>query len=362
MKKGNNVALFLAAVLAFTFFAGVIPATAEGGVQHIEKTLESPFLKLELNADVSVPKENTQLTIYETDYARSDAAKWIEMFFDSADAAVEDGVNGQANEKRNLFYPEIERKYGEGDVYTRYIAYEARVYVDYREHEVTDWWNMAKVDSQAEGLKTIPDQAKTTALEWTNRLASTIGWDGLTLSACYTMPAAFPGVVPGATPDPQYVGAVDTNPTGFYIVEFNRVLSGIPVAIDKLPYSDDTKADLYGDVLQVYIDDDGIFRVRGYYRSFVETKKEPMTISLDDAIQILQDNMDYVAFYPEEATSVISEIGLCYRLVQILDTSDKDVNARTEARPAWRFASSVNRNMSDVFVIFIDAVTGEVLP
>jgi hypothetical protein len=135
------------------------------------------------------------------------------------------------------------------------------------------------------------------------------------------------------------------------------------LAIDAPSAKDDTMSyEFYGDVLQLYVDDGGVFRAEGYCRSYAKVKTEPLNTSLDEAIAILRENMDYVVFYPEGDTTVISEIGLCYRLVQTLPTHDKDVNARAEARPAWRFASCTKRKGQDTFVMFVDAVTGEVLP
>lgn len=353
----------LALLLAFavTLLAPASAATAaaettEKSAIHVEQTLQSPFLKLDLNADVTVYEKGTPLTIYTTDYARSDSAKWIEMFFGSADADVQDLV--QVDEKNRSYYPDIERTYEKGDVFAHYTAYETRLYVTYEEFEITRWWSYAQIDEQAQGLHTTPQQAKDIAWDWVNRLDEIIGWDGFKLSACYTMPA----VIFGMMPDAQVEESEDESLLGYYVVEFDRVLSGIPVAHDEPPYTDDTKTDMRSDVIQIYIDDRGIFLVEGQYRSFLEAKNEQLLISLDDAIGILRDHMDYVMFYPEEPNCEIDEMSLCYRLVQTLDTSDKDVNARMEARPAWRFASGVNRHMTDVFVMFIDAVTGEVLP
>ena len=58
----------------------------------------------------------------------------------------------------------------------------------------------------------------------------------------------------------------------------------------------------------------------------------------------------------------ISEIELTYRLQPLPDAQEDNAQIELETRPAWRFASSTNRNMDNVFVLFIDAITGEVLP
>ncbi|MEG0513562.1 MAG: hypothetical protein RR653_12710, partial [Clostridia bacterium] len=77
---------------------------------------------------------------------------------------------------------------------------------------------------------------------------------------------------------------------GFYIVEYRHVLNGIPIAIGKPPYLDETKANIYGDVIDIFIDDNEIFRITGYYRECINTSASTLAISLNEAIQIIYDN------------------------------------------------------------------------
>lgn len=87
-----------------------------------------------------------------------------------------------------------------------------------------------------------------------------------------------------------------------------------------------------------------------------------LQVTLNEAIEILRQNMDYAECYPEEMPCEITQISLCYRLVQMLPVSDEDAAVKMEARPAWRFASNINRWDQQTFFMFVDAVTGEVLP
>lgn len=318
-----------------------------GETRHVDEVLESEYVTLILSADVQIPDGALSFPIYTSDYPPVDDALWCEAFFGSADAPVTDELEGADLEDEGIARPEFHRVLSMGDIFTLYSAREARLSVSYGSVEYLSDWHAAQEGAQAEGLETTPDEARAAAQIWIDSLR-TLGWDGFQISACYAMPAA-----------------VLEEPMGaFYIVEFTRELNGIPLAFDYPPRSGSiySQVRLYGDVMKIYINDQGIFRAEGYCRSYSETNTVELSVSLDDAIAILRDNMDYVNASNESSTFEVTEIGLCYRLVQQLPSSDPDVQAKAEARPVWRFSSGINRNQTDTFTMFVDAATGEVLP
>lgn len=327
----------------------LINSTALADSVHVEQTLESPFLTLQLNADVEVPDEGVQLSIYESDYARADATAWAEM-----------AAPGDASAPGAVLISGWDIKYeGEASSFN-YISSESRFDLRYGNIDVPIWWSYAQKDVQATNIDITPQQAKDAAQGVVDRLAQTLGWDGYSFSACYAMPAAqdIPDISPNAImPDNMYDAS-----KGYYIVEYTHDVGGLSIAYDKSPMLDELYADIYADVLQIYVIDSGIILVEGWYRVFTETGTEPLNVSLDEAIQVLADNMDYVECYPDEAVCEISEIGLCYRLVQTRPTYDPSAGVCMSVRPAWRFASRISRSESNVFFMFVDAVTGEVLP
>lgn len=331
--------------------------TLSADTKHIEQTLQSAFVSLSMNADVMIPDESTLFKVYTTDYGRASDPAWKTMFFGDPNALVKDEWVGWDLEKNQVFYPELEHKYSQGNILVGYDAHRARLFAQYRDVEVLIQWGKAKEDIQADGLKTTPSKATSIAQQWVNSLAGTIGWKEYSMATCWTFP-----------PTPAYIlsdqpNAENQTATGFYIVEFRRIVDNLPIAIDSPRGDDDTRSrQLYGDVLQIFIDDSGVFRVDGFYRSFIEEKTERLNITLENAINTLSENMDFVSFFQTDDVTEINEIELCYRLVQSLPTHDKDVNAITQARPAWRFASCIKRNGHDPFVMFIDAITGEILP
>jgi hypothetical protein len=199
----------------------LVPARANGETggetRHVGQTLESSFLKLELNADVVVPDENVQLAIYETDYAYTDDAKWNDMFFGDPNAAAKDEMAGWDLAEHGVYRPEFDRTYSFGDVLAGYSAYEARLFVYYKEKDISTWWDFAKEGVQAEGLRATPDEAAAIAQGWADKLALKLGWNGFSMNACLTFPAAVTGIMPGTTIDPNMLETGATMPAGFYV-------------------------------------------------------------------------------------------------------------------------------------------------
>ncbi len=196
-----------------------------------------------------------------------------------------------------------------------------------------------------------------------------LGWDGLKFSNIYRMPG--------------YNNSNRNQKGGpFYVVHYRHFLDNIPIASDRRnaytpregsnpklspdyrAFDYEHKAVSTPDEMLVMADDDGVFRIDGAYRAFAPVKQEQINISFDDAVNILADNMDYskILYIEKESTLNVSQIELCYRLTSLHDFQDTYFNIETETRPAWRFASKTCRDgESNIFYIFIDAVTGEIL-
>lgn len=334
----------LAWVLAVFMLSGASPAAAE--MIHVDQTLESKFLTLHLDADVENLEKGMPLTIYATDYPMLDAQNWAEMF-DGDAASIK--YNG-----RSLLLEQ-------NGVAATYWPKEARLGIRYSLTDHLIAWSDATKGEQAAGLTTTPEEAQATAQAWIDQLNTTLGWDGYVFSACYTMPADDEwDEFFGASELQQNDGSASS---GCYVVEFVRMLGDYSVAYDQSPYLDIiTSLDTKGDHIQIIVDDDGIVYIKGYCRSYEARETAALQITLDEAIALLRENMDYAECYPEEMPCEITEISLCYRLVQTLPRSDEDAAVKMEARPAWRFASDINRWDQQTFFLFVDAITGEVLP
>ena len=342
----------LAALLTMLVVLFSEQSLAEEAQIHLSERLTSPTISLTLDADVTPVKVGTVLPTFSTTYETTDKAAWLKMFFSDPNAPVEDVVQ-QIRENGLLTNwihdPEQERFYSMGDMRIRFNSAFCTIYYHTTRKELMIDRHNAQNMAQAEGLSCSPEEAIAIADDWLKQLKDTLGWDEYTIAQCLTMPAG----------DPKYADNPSNCITsGIYLIECERVFHGLPVARDEFPSSE-----IEGDMLNIFMDDSGILRVQGPRRAYEVSGEATVQISLDRAIEILQDHMDSVDAYPYEGEDgfTITEVGLCWRLVPILDLSEEDYHAIMEARPAWRFASGVCRMQSNVFVMYIDAETGEVL-
>ncbi len=319
---------------------------------HISKELTSPFLRLVIDADVTSVETGTRLPTYETNYPPSDREAWLEVFFGDPQAEVVDSFAGKSKEAllSNLITDaDRERAYSLGNKHTRYQSYFCALVYSTTEQEIGRNIPLAIENAQANGIALHPQQAREIAQNWIDQLSSRLGWKDFIWSHTYALPPN----------DGQAVEHLENYiATGIYLVEYERFLSGIPIARDLLPNSE-----VEGDVLQLYIDDSGILRMDGICRSYAEHGSAVVNISLEEALVILEENMDYISAFPDNSRDgfMIQEVGLCYRLIPKLNGDDIDYHAIMTVRPAWRFASGICRNQTNVFVMYIDAETGEVL-
>lgn len=325
---------------------------AEEAQIHLSERLTSPTISLTLDADVTPVEVGTVLPTFSTTYETTDKAAWLKMFFNDPNAPVEDVV--QQIRENGLYTnwirdPEQERYYTMGDISTRFFSSFCSIHYNATKKELMVDRDSAKKMAQAEGLSCSPEEAIAVADDWLKQLKDTLDWDEYTIAQCLTLPAG----------NPQYAdNPFNVITSGIYLIECERVFHGLPVARDEF-----FSSEIEGDMLNIFIDDSGILRVQGPRRAYEVSGEATVQISLDRAVEILQDHMDSVDAYPGEGEEgfTITEVGLCWRLVPVLDLSEEDYHAIMEARPAWRFASGVCRRQSNVFVMYIDAETGEVL-
>ncbi len=354
MRLRSFIALFIGIILVghSAFAEDVLPVKESDSFIHVSEELSSAFLHLVIDANVQPVETGTQLPTYRTTYPSSTKEAWLDVFFGDPQAKVIDYLEGKSEKEllSNLIADaDRERAYSLGEKSTRYQSlFCALVYNSTAREIVSDIFSAIE-NAQANGLSMTPEQARKTAENWIEPLSSKLGWKGFLLSHTYALPSNDGKQVEDLN---NYIA------TGIYLVEYERFLNGLPVARDVLPSSE-----IEGDLLQLYINDEGVLRICGVCRDYIEQGSAVINISLEDALIILEENMDYVNAFPKDDSDgfVINEVGLCWRLIPTLTQDNWDYNAVMEARPAWRFASNICRNQTDVFVMYIDAETGEVL-
>jgi len=354
MKLRFFITLFISIMLVpnFIFAEDSISIGEDSSSIHVYKEMTSPFLRVVVDADIQPVESGTQLPTYKTSYASSDKETWLEVFFGDSNAEVVDSLEGKSNEEllSNLIVDaERERAYSLGEKSTRYQSYFCALVYNSTRKEMVRNISSAIENAQAEGLIMTPEQAQKIGQDWIDKFSLNLGWKGFSLSRIYALPSNDGAHVENSG---NYIS------TGIYLVEYERFLDEIPVARDILPNSE-----IEGDLLQLYIDDSGLLRIDGVCRSYIEHGSASINISLEEALIILEENMDYVNAFPDDERNgfVIREVGLCWRLTPTLTQDNWDYHAVMEVRPAWRFASEICRNQTNVFVMYIDAETGEIL-
>ena len=339
----------LAAALIGLLAAACSAFAEDTSFLHISEAWSAPSLHFVIDADVMPVEAGTRLPVYETDYAPSTKEAWLAVFFGDPHADVTDSFAGKSQEallSARVTDADRERAYSLGNIHTRYQACFCALTYSATARELIRNIPAAVENAQAEGVALSPEQARAAAQGWIDRFSSALGWKNFQWAHTYALP-------PG---DGRTVENENYVSTGLYLVEYERFLNGIPVARDVLPGSETE-----GDLMQFYLDGSGVLRIDGVCRSYTEQGSAPVRVSLEEAIGILKEHADFVPAFPDSGGFILREAGLCYRLVPELREDDPDYHAVMAARPAWRFASGICRNQTNVFVLYIDAETGEVL-
>lgn len=320
----------------------------------IDEKYKSEFLTLHLNAQVQAPNVGDQVEIFHSTYATIDSAGFKDFIF-GPDARIREDLKSRTPEELKAWgirFPEHEL-YFDAEVNgkpisTRYDVAFCFLSIRFNEYDrLIDWYHAAPARSDD-----LPAEMKEAADNFIGGMAN-LGWDGFQFRDFYKIPGSGGKSTRSHKADPFYIGV------------YSRELNGIPVAVDSVRWSiSDDRPIQKADEMLVMADGDGIFRIDGCYRRYSSFSVERVCISLEEALDILRKNMDYspiIRDIPKGEEILIPEIEFCYRLRPLLRPSDPDYEIEVEARPAWRFASKTNRQTYNEFVMFIDAITGEVM-
>lgn len=334
----------------------VLGEVSSGERVHVEQVIDGAFFQFRLNADVANLPKGFEIPLYQSTFVINDDEAWINSFFGTADAAI---INEKLAPMFVDKYREHDIRYKSGEIFAAYNVFDGDFLIEYQAVDIYNNWYDIEINTQANGQNTTPHQAQTMAQNWVDALAENLQWNGFDLSVCYAMQHAIIDTKSTYAPSDSTLDVSEEELIGIYVVEFQKTLAGLPIVLDHAPISFG-EAQVIGDVIDVYISDQGIIRVAGVCLDYTETGKEMLAVTLDDAIELFKENVDYSPFNTEDGYFDITEIGLCYKLIPALKGNDPDAQNNAMTRPVWRFASGINRNMTNVFVMYVDAVTGEI--
>lgn len=306
----------------------------EKSTQNISMKLNGHFLTLNLNSAVKLPKEN--IKTYMLSPLKPNHEVWNKAIF-GAESHKATSIYDQTDpDGFPILKASEEYDYKNGYTWCWYSSRNGRLMIRLSNKNFLVDWNPVYMDKQAIGINLSPDRAK----DLSQSFLRSLGIDDVIITHSYAMPPAIENSDPNK---------------GFYIVEFMRKIDEIPCAFDVLSYTVPQLENSKNERLAVLVDDQGIHRVDGYYRKIDNSQDVQLTISLNEAIEILSKNMDYVRVYNDSRYFEIQEIGFYYIAI-----SDAE-SGIGKLHPVWRFASGVSHNNTDVFVMYISAITGKVL-
>ncbi len=339
-----------------------------GKEAHVLNTvLQSNMVKLIVTADVKLPPRETN--IYHTAFAPLNQDRLKALVFEEYKSEVLGfkEINGDDERLYHEFFLNVITEEG---IYLGYKDANTNLFISYSGMDgkfkaLLDnsnrifGFNNYQINQQAEGILLTPEAAKQLADHLVSQLGRS-GFESMTFSRVITMPPNTSG----------WENEENFKHEGYYMIEYRHMTKeGIPLAIDSFHYPElfDESSDFFTqprDHLMVGVDDDGIFIVEGYYHTLISGEKVEVEISIDKAIEILEENMDYVnAFSKDEKENVfiIDEVEFCYLQLQAYPHTDLRAGREMIVRPVWRFSSNLNFGNDDsVFTLFIDAITGEV--
>lgn len=347
------LARFLSILFSITFFIPLSESVVAKGEEAsvVKQMIQSEGLTLALDAQVKTPMKGENVSIYQSAFATIDKKAFQKLVFGSGVKVGEELKKRTAQELKEwqIRFPEHELYFDARikgkPISTRYDVNLCALHVRFDDYDrLVNWY-----DALPNQLGSYP-ASKEQADHFIDGLAD-LGWNNLLYQDVFLIPGT---------------GKSDKNSKGgpFQIVAYRRVIDGIPVAADALfPDGPNSFSIDEPDEMLIMTDEEGVFRIEGNYRFYQAVRKEKISISLDDALRILEKNVEGSRFVKAGAKreAAIKQIEFCYRLKPLLPPGHEDYKIELETRPAWRFATKTNRYMDEEFVMFIDAVSGEVI-
>jgi hypothetical protein len=177
---------------------------------------------------------------------------------------------------------------------------------------------------------------------------------------------------------------------GYYTVEFERRLFDLPVFRNTLLDSS-TGERLSGDAISVALCDQGILRISGTVHKYAELKERQPILTLEQALDVFERNVDFVRVglgengekisqkvdlvqliympVPDSASQKADQKGMKFSPEQELTSVEKESVKSITLVPAWYFSAKSDTqqgatsitNRSAQYRMFINAVTGELI-
>jgi|GEM_PF-6390508 len=246
------------------------PADGQNTV-HVSGTLEGKIALVNFDAEVSLPKEQNYpvYSAWPLDTNKDiDRGAWLELAF-GEEASRAAPISGTENSNLEFRYQIKDNRY------VGYIMPRASFrFIDHRISEpiysAEDRNDVKEVQGTPPGCSFTQEEAITKASEILSRY----------------------GIEEGFTPMGVTAVAYNNNRQGYYTIEWERSLSGLPVF--RHSFLSTVGGTLNGDSLSVSLNDEGIIKISGTVHKFTESSERHPVIPLEQALKVFERNLDFV--------------------------------------------------------------------
>ena len=328
----------------------------EGTVlSHVNKAIEGELIKLNIDIDVTEYPDK-EFCVYDARPLKVDHDAWFDYFFPGIDRSdlthMYEGMNPEDfafNDELTVQLSNETFAYYLGDIdeIEKLAAYVMTI----------SWFTFEQGDHVhhlSEEYKLLVNQSlKRNAEEKSDALMAFVAGDQL-IRTSYDMAQTGEGE------------------KTVYIFRYIRFIYGIPLFVNEPVWKSGYEQPIDAEGVEVWVIDGEVVCAHGVVRNIEKRESYPI-IPLEQALNILTLNVDTVSAFTQDYIDGITEksefdinkIELAYYPVLIEDAellkSFAGRRAYATYRPAWCIASGERSGNTDVFVMVIDAITGEVI-
>ena len=324
-------------------------------LSHVKKTIEGRIIKLNIDIDVTEYADK-EFGVYDACPLKIDHEVWFDYFFPGIDRSelthIYDGINPDDFEYNDELTVQLSNEtfayyLGDIDEIEKLAAYVMTI----------SWFTFQQGDhshhiAENNTLK-INEEDKRDAEALGDAFMAFVAGDRLVRTSSDTV-------------------QTEEDEKAVCILRYDRLIEGLPLFVDKPLWLYDESEPLDTEGIDVWIMDGKVVCAHGFIRDIEKQESFPI-IALEQALNILTlyvdtvnaFTQDYIDGITEKSEFDINKIELAYYPVLIEDAellkSFAGRRAYATYRPAWCIASGERSGNTDVFVMVIDAITGEVI-
>ena len=333
-------------------------------LSHVKKTIEGELIKLNIDIDVTEYPDKA-FGVYDARPLKVDHDAWFDYFFPGIDRSEISNVFPDSYFETHEYKDQefTMKSLRESFYYDNYGVGRESGYYKFRDDDITTqysriaswfYYGIGAPFHIAENNENTANEADIQQAEsLSDAFMDFIAKDQLVRTSCDIAQKKKDGKV-------------------IYVTRYDRLIEGLPLFIDHYDWMYEHEKPIDAESFEICVMDGEVVRAMGFIRETEKRESFPI-IALEQALNILTLNVDTVSAFTQDYIDGITEksefdinkIELAYYPVLIEDAellkSFAGRRAYATYRPAWCIASGERSGNTDVFVMVIDAITGEVI-